>query len=92
MENGALHSAHSGYDGITPDQHPLLGAAGPEGFYLDCGFSGTGFKVAPAVGLCMSELILDGRAKTVDLSIYAPGRFADGKLIAGEHPYSSIWR
>jgi sarcosine oxidase subunit beta len=91
MENGALHSAHGGYDGITPDQHPMLGAAGPDGFYLDCGFSGTGFKTSPAVGLCMSELILDGKSKIVDLSIYRPQRFAEGKHIIGEHPYSSRW-
>jgi sarcosine oxidase, subunit beta len=92
MENGGLHSAHGGYDGITPDQHPMLGTAGLEGFYLDCGFSGTGFKTAPAVGLCMSEMILDGRARSVDLSIFAPGRFAEGRPIVGEHGYtSSIW-
>jgi sarcosine oxidase subunit beta len=95
MENGRLHSAHGGYDGITPDQHPLLGAAsaaaGPDGFYLDCGFSGTGFKIAPAVGLCMSELIVDGRAASVDLSIYSPGRFAAGQPIVGEHAYSCVW-
>ncbi len=91
MENGALHSAHGGYDGITPDEHPMLGAAGPEGFYLDCGFSGTGFKTAPAVGLCMSELILDGRARTVDISIYSPHRFAQGKRVAAAHPYGNQW-
>ncbi|HEY8922209.1 MAG TPA: FAD-dependent oxidoreductase, partial [Candidatus Limnocylindria bacterium] len=39
-----MHSAHSGQDGITPDQHPIIGPAGPDGFWLDCGFSGTGFK------------------------------------------------
>jgi sarcosine oxidase subunit beta len=92
MQEGALHSSHGGYDGITPDQHPMLGAAGPEGFYLDCGFSGTGFKTAPAVGACMAELILDGKSKAVDISIFDPGRFADGKPVAGEHPYQSIWR
>ncbi len=91
MENGSLHSAHGGYDGITPDQHPVLGATGPDGFYLDCGFSGTGFKTAPAVGLCMAELILDGEAMTVDLSIYAPRRFADGRPITGDHAYKSTW-
>lgn len=91
MENGGLHSAHGGYDGITPDQHPMLGAAGPDGFYLDCGFSGTGFKTAPAVGLCMAELILDGASRTVDLSIYSPQRFAEGRQITGEHAYSSTW-
>ncbi len=92
LENGSLHSAHGGYDGITPDQHPLLGAAGPDGFYLECGFSGTGFKTAPAVGLCMSELILDGASRTVDISIYSPRRFAEGHAIVGTHPYhSSTW-
>jgi sarcosine oxidase subunit beta len=90
MENGSLHSAHGGYDGITPDQHPMLGPAGPEGFYLDCGHSGTGFKTAPAVGLCMSELILDGVAKTVDISSLSPRRFSDGQLIKGN--YENIWR
>jgi sarcosine oxidase subunit beta len=89
MEKGALHSAHGGYDGITPDQHPMLGLAGLDGFYLDCGFSGTGFKTAPAVGLCMSELILDGQAKTVDISPLSPLRFAEGELIKGN--YENIW-
>lgn len=91
MEHGHMHSAHGGYDGITPDQHPMIGAAGPDGFYVNCGFSGTGFKIAPAVGLGLAELILDGTAKSVDISIFAPSRFAEGKLIEGEHPYSSIW-
>lgn len=90
MKDGGLHSAHSGYDGITPDQHPILGAAGPEGFYLDCGHSGTGFKTAPAIGLCMAELILDGKAKTVDLSPFTPNRFAEGKLIQSN--YENVWR
>jgi len=90
MENGLLHSAHGGYDGITPDQHPMLGAAGPDGFYLDCGHSGTGFKTAPAVGLCLSELILDGAVKTVSISSLTPNRFTEGMLIKGN--YENIWR
>ncbi len=92
MEGGSLHSAHGGVDGITPDQHPLLGPAGPDGFYLDCGFSGTGFKTAPAVGLCMSQLILDGAASAVDISIYAPDRFIHHKPIRGAHAYGDVWR
>ena len=89
MEDSYLHTAHGGYDGLTPDQHPLMGQAGPDGFYLQCGMSGTGFKISPAVGLCMSELILDGKAKTVDISIYHPNRFMEGKEIKGN--YESIW-
>ena len=90
MNQGSVHSAHGGYDGITPDQHPILGAAGPEGYYLDCGHSGTGFKTAPAIGLCMAELILDGVSKTVDISSLAPGRFSEGRLIKGN--YDNIWK
>ena len=89
MADGSLHSAHGGYDGITSDQHPLLGEAGPQGFYLDCGHSGTGFKTAPAVGLCMAELILDGAVTTVDITPLRPGRFAEGQPVQGN--YKSIW-
>jgi sarcosine oxidase, subunit beta len=88
MEHGRLHSAHGGYDGITPDQHPLLGAAGPDGFYLDCGYSGTGFKTAPATGV--AELIMDGAARPVGISSLAPQRFAEGRPIKGS--YESIWK
>ena len=93
MADGTLRTAHGGQDGITTaDQRPILGRAGPDGFYLACGFSGTGFKTAPAVGACLSELILDGRATTVDISGYSLERFAAGRLLVGEHPYGNLWR
>jgi sarcosine oxidase subunit beta len=92
MDNGSLHSSHGGYDGITPDQRAILGSAGPEGFYLVCGFSGTGFKIAPAVGACMAELIVDGETKTADISAFNIERFSEGKLLEGKHSYENIWR
>lgn len=92
MLEGTFRSAHSGQDGLTPDQRPVLGPAGPDGFYLDCGHSGTGFKTAPAVGLGMAELILDAAARSVDLSPFTLERFAEGRLLAGEHGGDTIWR
>jgi sarcosine oxidase subunit beta len=93
LMDGTFRSSHSGQDGLTaPDQRPMLGPAGPEGFYLDCGHSGTGFKTAPAVGLGMSELILDGVARSVDISPFTPDRFAAGRLLEGEHGGALIWR
>ena len=86
-----LHSAHSGQDGITPDQHPIIGPAGPDGFWLNCGHSGTGFKTAPAIGASLAQLIVDGPGANDDLSIYRLERFAAGELIVGEHPYAPIW-
>ena len=93
MADGTFRTAHGGQDGITTaDQRPILGRAGPDGFYLACGFSGTGFKTAPAIGQCLTELILDGRATTVDISGYSLDRFAAGRLLVGDHPYGKLWR
>jgi sarcosine oxidase subunit beta len=92
MDQGSLHSSHGGYDGITPDQRAILGAAGPEGFYLDCGFSGTGFKIAPAVGACVAELIVNGKSETVDISAFDLSRFESGTLLKGVDSYENIWR
>jgi sarcosine oxidase subunit beta len=93
MADGTFRAAHGGQDGITTaDQRPILGQVGPDGFYLACGFSGTGFKTAPAIGRCMTELILDGRATLVDITGYGLDRFAAGRLLRGAHPYGNIWR
>jgi sarcosine oxidase subunit beta len=92
LERGSLHSAAGGYDGITTDQRAILGQAGPEGFYLVCGFSGTGFKIAPAVGACMTELILDGKSQTVDISAFTLQRFIEGKPLVGDNAYENMWK
>lgn len=92
MVAGTLRTSHGGQDGMTPDQRPILGRAGPDGFILACGFSGTGFKTAPAIGACLAELILDGQATTVDIGAYGLERFAEGRLLVGEHPYGHLWR
>ena len=92
MEEGSLHSTHVGRDGLTPDQRAVIDQAGPDGFYIACGFSGTGFKLSPAVGVCMTELILDGTAKLVDISSLNLNRFVRGEVIQGEHSYGHIWK
>lgn len=91
MAGGTLRSAHGGQDGVTPDERPILGPAGPEGFHLACGFSGTGFKTAPAIGASLAEWILDGRPLTVDITPYRLDRFAEGRPLRGEHSYGALW-
>jgi sarcosine oxidase, subunit beta len=92
IEESGLHSIHVGRDGITPDQRAIYSAAGPEGFYLACGLSGTGFKTSPAAGASLVELILDGKPKTVDITPFRFGRFAEGQLLEGEYGYGNIWK
>ena len=92
IEESGLHSIHVGRDGITPDQRAIYSAAGPDGFYLACGLSGTGFKTSPAAGVSLVELILDGVPKTVDITPFRFSRFAEGKLLEGEYGYGNIWK
>jgi glycine/D-amino acid oxidase-like deaminating enzyme len=87
-ESGLVRGVTGIYD-MTPDQRPLLGPVpGVNGLHLAAGFSGMGYKISPAVGLAMAELLLDGRGRTVDLSIFDPGRFAAGRPIRAPYEYA----
>jgi len=92
IEESGLQSIHVGRDGLTPDQRAIYSAAGPDGFYLACGLSGTGFKTSPAAGASLVELILDGAPKTVDITPFRFSRFTEGKLLEGEYGYGNIWK
>jgi sarcosine oxidase, subunit beta len=88
LENAEVMRGVTGVYDMTPDSRPLLGEiSGVNGLYVCAGFSGMGFKISPAIGLVMSELLLDGCGKTVDISSFCPGRFAAGKPIKAEFEY-----
>jgi sarcosine oxidase, subunit beta len=88
LENAEVMRGVTGVYDMTPDSRPLLGEiSGVAGLYVCAGFSGMGFKISPAIGLVMSELLLDGRGKTVDISSFCPSRFAAGKAIKAEFEY-----
>jgi sarcosine oxidase subunit beta len=80
--------AHSwcGLYEMTPDRHAILGPApGLDGFFLANGFSGHGFQHAPIVGKLLAEMIVEGGARTVDVSSLSLGRFAAGRPIGETH-------
>jgi sarcosine oxidase subunit beta len=65
---------------MTPDQTGIVSAvAGVTGLHVVAGFSGHGFMHGPIAGQLMAELILDGRASTVDAAPLALERFARGQ-------------
>jgi glycine/D-amino acid oxidase-like deaminating enzyme len=64
------------YRPITRDGLPLIGRlARVEGAYVATGHNVWGILNAPATAEAMSELIVDGAARAVDLQPFDPGRF-----------------
>ena len=75
--------AYAGVRDLTPDYHGILGPAREApGLYVACGFSGHGFMHAPAIGILMTEILLDGRAGSMDIDALSLDRFAAGALRA----------
>jgi sarcosine oxidase, subunit beta len=88
VENAEVLRGVTGIYDMTPDARPLLGEIpGIRGLYVCAGFSGMGFKISPAIGIVMSELLLDGRSQSVDITSFRPSRFAEGKPIRAEFEY-----
>jgi glycine/D-amino acid oxidase-like deaminating enzyme len=88
LERAEVMRGVTGVYDMTPDSRPLLGAIpGIRGLFVCAGFSGMGFKISPAVGLVMSELLLDGKARSVDIGPFRPSRFAENAPIKAEYEY-----
>ncbi len=85
LEGAPYRTGRAGVLDMTPDGRPILGPAGPEGLYLAVGWSGTGFKKAPAVGNELATWIQEGSPKRSELKTYALGRFDTGDLIFGKY-------
>lgn len=75
LEKAEILRGWAGLYDITPDDNPIIGAMpGVEGFFCAIGFSGHGFQQGPAVGLLLSQLIVDGQTD-FDLKPFAHDRF-----------------
>lgn len=72
---------------ITPDAHPLVGRV-PEvdGLFLVSGFSGHGFKLAPAVGAGVAALVAGTDPSPFDPKLFAVDRLRRGEPV--EVPYA----
>ena len=91
IEEGQLAHGYAGLYTTTPDLHPVIdGVDRIEGLYICTGFSGHGFKLAPAVGICVAEMILDGEASFIDMSPLRMSRFSDGSLNTTQYSFKVI--
>ncbi len=88
MSDAYYRGGWSGLFTTTPDWHPILDATpGVGGLYCAIGFSGHGFKLSPAVGKSVAELVVEGRARDVDLAPLRFTRFAENDLLQSSYRY-----
>ena len=82
----------SGLYDITPDWHPIIGKSEKiENLIHAVGMSGHGFKLSPAIGMLVSDIILkDGKSSLVNPEFFSERRFREGKLIGTSYAYGVI--
>ena len=88
MADAPYARGHAGIYDVSPDARAVMGAVpGVDALFVAAGFSGTGFKTAPAVGASMAELILTGKSTTVDLTPFGFERILSGRMIESANEY-----
>ncbi|MEQ6899644.1 FAD-dependent oxidoreductase [Nocardioides sp. YIM 152588] len=82
------HSYAGVYD-VPPDWNPVIAPVGPAGLVLAAGFAGHGFKISPAVGDLVADLLLEGDSTDSDIPAadFRLERFAEGRPLSSQHPY-----
>jgi sarcosine oxidase subunit beta len=90
LGDARLAGSYAGCYDVTPDYNPVMSATPFAGLFVAAGFSGHGFKISPAVGALMADLVVHGDSQDpqVPASDFAFSRFADGRLLASENTYA----
>jgi glycine/D-amino acid oxidase-like deaminating enzyme len=83
------HSYAGVYD-VPPDWNPVIGPVGIDGLVLCAGFAGHGFKISPAVGDLVADLVIEGDSTDADIPArdFRLERFAEGEHLSSLHPYA----
>ncbi|MDR5672200.1 FAD-binding oxidoreductase [Halalkaliarchaeum sp. AArc-GB] len=77
LADSKLRGGYCGVYSDTPDRGFVIDQAGPDGCYFACGFSGHGFKTAPAVGSILADLLTEGDSELADLEEFSLERFEE---------------
>lgn len=87
--DAAITSSYAGCYDVTPDWNPVISSTDLAGLVVAAGFSGHGFKIAPAVGRLVADLVTDGRSADprIPESDFRLSRFAEGDLLTTRFPY-----
>lgn len=89
LNNASVSSSYAGCYDVTPDWNPVISHCDIQGLVIAAGFSGHGFKIAPAVGRLVADLIVDGHSSDprIPVADFRLSRFAEGDLLTTRFPY-----
>ncbi len=91
MERSESTGGYASLYAITPDWHPIIDEVpSSSGFYLCSGFSGHGFKLGPAIGVMVADLLTGESSPEFDPTPFRYNRFAENDLVRGQYEYSII--
>ena len=91
MEESLFTGGYASLYAITPDWHPIVDElpAG-SGCFTCSGFSGHGFKLGPAVGMMVADLVTGNTKPDFDPYLFRSGRFAEDDPVRGQYEYSIV--
>jgi len=89
LTDAAITGSYAGCYDVTPDWNPVISRTGIDGLVVAAGFSGHGFKIAPAVGRLVADLVVDGRSADprIPETDFRLSRFAEGDLLTSPYRY-----
>ncbi|MFW0794422.1 FAD-binding oxidoreductase [Gordonia sp. CPCC 205515] len=89
LDNASISSSYAGCYDVTPDWNPVISRTPLDGLIVAAGFSGHGFKISPAVGRLVADLVVDGRSSDprIPESDFRWSRFAEGEHLTTRFPY-----
>ncbi|GAA1391092.1 FAD-binding oxidoreductase [Pseudonocardia kongjuensis] len=90
LADPAVATTYAGCYDVTPDFNPVISRTGPDGLVVAAGFSGHGFKISPAVGTLVADLVVDRTSSVPEIPErdFRLSRFAEGDLLRSPHPYA----
>lgn len=89
FSDAAITGSYAGCYDVTPDWNPVISTTGIDGLMVAAGFSGHGFKIAPAVGKLVADLVTEGRSSDprIPETDFRLARFAEDNLLKSRYPY-----
>ncbi len=91
MEHSSVTGGYAALYAISPDWHPVIDELIPgSGLFVCAGFSGHGFKLGPAVGLMVADMLGGQETPGMDRSLFRLSRFAENEPVRGKYEYSIV--